>query len=59
VFASDCVYSSQDVKRIGLRLWVSNTSKEDIVKIISKDQQISRKVQDMKKSVATGRPSSW
>jgi hypothetical protein len=32
----------------------SNTSKEDIMKITSEDQQVSSKVQETKKSVATG-----
>jgi hypothetical protein len=32
----------------------SNTSKEDIMKIISEDQQVSRIVQETKKRVATG-----
>jgi hypothetical protein len=35
----------------------SNTSKEDIMKITSKDQRISSKAQEMKNCVATGRLS--
>jgi hypothetical protein len=40
VFASFCICSSQDVKRIGLRKWGCNTSKEDIKR--SKEVQDSR-----------------
>jgi hypothetical protein len=43
----------------GLRHWGSNTSKEDIKKTVSEDQQVLSKVQAMKKSVATARPSGW
>jgi hypothetical protein len=32
----------------------SNTSKEDIMKITNKDQQVSSKVQETKNSAATG-----
>jgi hypothetical protein len=37
------------LKLLGLRHWGRNTSKEDIMKTISEDQQVSSKVQDMKK----------
>jgi hypothetical protein len=47
------------LKWLGLRYWGSNTSKKDIMKTISEDQQVSSKVQDIKKSVATGGSSGW
>jgi hypothetical protein len=47
-FASIFVCSSQDAKRIRLRLCGCNTSKEDIKNTISEDQQVSSKFQDMK-----------
>jgi hypothetical protein len=37
------------LKWLRLRHWESNTSKENIIKTISEDQQVSSKVQDMKK----------
>jgi hypothetical protein len=42
------------IKWLGLRHWGSNTSKEDIMKTISEKKQVSRKIQDIKKRVATG-----
>jgi hypothetical protein len=37
------------LKWLGLRHWGSNILKEDIMKTISDDQQVSSKVQNMKK----------
>jgi hypothetical protein len=49
IFATVCVCSSHDVKMTRTKALRSNTSKEDIKKTKSEDQQISSKVQDMKK----------
>jgi hypothetical protein len=46
------------LKWLGLKHWVSNTSKEYIMKTVSEDQQVSSKVQH-EESVATGRLSGW
>jgi hypothetical protein len=47
------------LKWLGLRHRGSNTSKYDIMSTTSEDQQVSSKVQDIKKSVAIGGPSGW
>ena len=55
--ASVCVYSSQDAKVTWTKALRKQHLKRDIMKTIREDQQVSSKVQEMKKSVPTGGPS--
>jgi hypothetical protein len=48
VFASVCICSSQDAKVTWTKALRKQHLKEDFMKTISKDQQVSSKVQDMK-----------
>jgi hypothetical protein len=51
-FASVCIYISQDAKRIGLRNWGCNTSKEDIKQVQkSKTREQNKPKKSMKKSM--------
>jgi hypothetical protein len=52
VFFSVCIYSLQDAKVTWTKALKDNTSKEDIKNTICEDQQLSSKVQDMKKVLA-------
>jgi hypothetical protein len=52
VFSSVCIYSLEDAKVTWTKALKNNTWKEDIKKTICEDQQLSSKVQDMKKVLA-------